>query len=110
MTAIRCCCRSWAAREGRQIIGGPGGLFDIVEPGHAKLLGNADGELQLTDAIATLLGEEAVLAYPFKGVRYDCGSKLGYLQATVELARKHPEVGAAFSAWMDGLSDNADAV
>ncbi|MBP6095467.1 MAG: UTP--glucose-1-phosphate uridylyltransferase GalU [Methyloversatilis sp.] len=61
----------------------------------------AGGELQLTDAIAALLTEEAVLAYPFKGKRYDCGSKLGYLQATVELARKHPEVGAAFSAWMD---------
>ena len=61
----------------------------------------AGGELQLTDAIAALLAEEAVLAYPFKGKRYDCGSKLGYLQATVELARKHPEVGAAFSAWLD---------
>ncbi len=71
----------------------------------------AGGELQLTDAIAALLKEEAVLAYPFKGTRYDCGSKLGYLQATVALARKHPEVGAAFTAWMDAqeVSREADA-
>ncbi|MBL8469140.1 MULTISPECIES: UTP--glucose-1-phosphate uridylyltransferase GalU [Methyloversatilis] len=76
----------------------------------------AGGELQLTDAIAALLKEEAVLAYPFKGTRYDCGSKLGYLQATVALARKHPEVGAAFTAWMDAqevsreeISREADA-
>ena len=65
----------------------------------------------LFDAIAALLNEEAVLAYPFKGTRYDCGSKLGYLQATVALARKHPEVGAAFTAWMDAqeVSREADA-
>jgi UTP--glucose-1-phosphate uridylyltransferase len=80
-------------------------IFDhlrAIKPG-------AGGELQLTDAIAALLTEEAVLAYPFKGKRYDCGSKLGYLQATVELARKHPEVGAAFSAWMDEQEQNKDA-
>lgn len=80
-------------------------IFDhlrAIKPG-------AGGELQLTDAIAALLTEEAVLAYPFKGKRYDCGSKLGYLQATVELARKHPEVGVAFSAWMDEQEQNKDA-
>jgi UTP--glucose-1-phosphate uridylyltransferase len=60
----------------------------------------AGGELQLTDAIASLLQEEAVLAYQFKGVRYDCGSKLGYLQATVELALKHPEVCEEFAAFL----------
>ncbi|MDD3353370.1 UTP--glucose-1-phosphate uridylyltransferase GalU [Zoogloea sp.] len=60
----------------------------------------AGGELQLTDAIASLLEEEAVLAYQFRGVRYDCGSKLGYLQATVELALKHPEVGEDFAAFL----------
>jgi UTP--glucose-1-phosphate uridylyltransferase len=60
----------------------------------------AGGEIQLTDAIASLLGEERILAYRFKGTRYDCGSKLGYLQATVALGRKHPEVGGAFSAWL----------
>ena len=69
----------------------------------------AGGELQLTDAIAALLKEEAVLAYPFKGTRYDCGSKLGYLQATVALARKHPEVGAAFTAWMDAQEVSREA-
>jgi UTP--glucose-1-phosphate uridylyltransferase len=60
----------------------------------------AGGEIQLTDAIASLLGEERILAYRFKGTRYDCGSKLGYLQATVALGRKHPEVGGEFSTWL----------
>ncbi len=60
----------------------------------------AGGELQLTDAISTLLSEEAVMAYPFKGTRYDCGSKLGYLQATLALGLKHPEVGAAFAEYL----------
>jgi UTP--glucose-1-phosphate uridylyltransferase len=52
----------------------------------------AGGEIQLTDAIEKLLGEEQVLAYRFEGKRYDCGSKLGYLQATVEYALEHPEL------------------
>jgi UTP--glucose-1-phosphate uridylyltransferase len=60
----------------------------------------AGGEIQLTDGIAALLREERVLAYRFEGTRYDCGSKLGYLQATVALGRKHAEVGAAFDAWL----------
>ena len=62
----------------------------------------AGGELQLTDAIAALLTEEAVLAYQFTGVRYDCGSKLGYLKATVELGLRHPEVGDDFAAYLAG--------
>ncbi|MDP2266641.1 MAG: UTP--glucose-1-phosphate uridylyltransferase GalU [Thiobacillus sp.] len=61
----------------------------------------AGGELQLTDAIAALLIEQQVLAYAFDGVRYDCGSKLGYLQATVEYALKHPEVQDAFAAYLE---------
>ncbi len=61
------------------------------------------GEIQLTDGIASLMREEAVLAYPFKGTRYDCGAKLGYLQATIALARKHPEVGAEFEAFLATL-------
>ena len=65
-----------------------------------KLKPGAGGEIQLTDAIASLLGEERVLAYRFRGVRYDCGSKLGYLQATVALGCKHPEVGTAFADWL----------
>jgi UTP--glucose-1-phosphate uridylyltransferase len=53
----------------------------------------AGGEIQLTDGIASLLREEPVYAYEFEGVRYDCGSKLGYLQANLAYALKHPEVG-----------------
>lgn len=58
------------------------------------------GEIQLTDAIADLMREEKVLAYEFFGKRYDCGSKLGYLQATVEYALKHPEVGESFREYL----------
>jgi UTP--glucose-1-phosphate uridylyltransferase len=61
----------------------------------------AGGEIQLTDGIASLLNEEAVMSYAFRGTRYDCGSKLGYLQATIALGRKHPEVGAAFSQYLE---------
>ena len=60
----------------------------------------AGGELQLTDAIAALLKEQQVLAYAYDGVRYDCGSKLGYLQATVEYALRHPEVAENFGAYL----------
>lgn len=62
----------------------------------------AGNELQLTDAIQSLLREQQVLAYAFEGTRYDCGSKLGYLQATVEYAMKHPEVADEFSAYLRG--------
>jgi UTP--glucose-1-phosphate uridylyltransferase len=58
----------------------------------------AGGEIQLTDGIAQLLGEEPVYAYAFEGKRYDCGSKLGYLEATVEFALDHPQLGEAFAA------------
>ena len=58
------------------------------------------GEIQLTDAISSLLSEERVLAYRFSGERYDCGSKLGYLKATVELGLRHPEVGAEFAKFL----------
>ena len=60
----------------------------------------AGGEIQLTDAIAELLKEEKVYAYPFKGKRYDCGSKMGYLQAVVEMALKHPELGESFRDYL----------
>lgn len=58
------------------------------------------GEIQLTDGIAALLQQEQVLAYEFDGTRYDCGSKLGYLKATVEHALKHPEVAEEFRAYL----------
>ena len=64
----------------------------------------AGREIQLTDAIGRLLREEAVLAYEFAGVRYDCGSKLGYLKATVDHALKHPEVAEPFRAWLQGTA------
>jgi UTP--glucose-1-phosphate uridylyltransferase len=64
----------------------------------------AGGEIQLTDGIASLMKKEAVYAYAYKGVRYDCGSKEGFLQATVELALAHPEVGGQFREYLKSLA------
>ncbi len=75
-------------------------IFDHL----ARIRPGAGGEIQLTDAIAGLLGDERVLAYRFQGVRYDCGSKLGYLQATVALGMRHPEVGGAFTAYLKEIA------
>ncbi len=61
------------------------------------------GEIQLTDGISGLLRREKVFAYRYEGIRYDCGSKEGFLQATVELALQHPELGASFRAYLKGL-------
>ena len=61
------------------------------------------GELQLTDGIASLIGKEAVYAYEYLGRRYDCGSKEGFLEATVELALQHPEVRAHFKEYLKAL-------
>lgn len=58
------------------------------------------GEIQLTDGIEALLADQPAFAYRFNGVRYDCGSKLGYLQATVELGMRHSEVGDAFQSYL----------
>ncbi|MGQ0428680.1 MAG: UTP--glucose-1-phosphate uridylyltransferase GalU [Gammaproteobacteria bacterium] len=63
----------------------------------------AGGEIQLTDGIAALLAREAVYAYRFTGKRYDCGSKLGYLEATVEYALQHPELGAGFARYLENF-------
>ena len=60
----------------------------------------AGGEIQLSDAIERLLQDEPVLAYQFAGKRYDCGSKLGYLQATVEYALRHPELREEFAEYL----------
>ncbi|MFZ1181749.1 MAG: UTP--glucose-1-phosphate uridylyltransferase GalU [Herbaspirillum sp.] len=57
-------------------------------------------EIQLTDGIAALIQAETVLAYRYQGQRYDCGSKLGYLQATVAMGMKHAETGAAFTEYL----------
>ena len=67
----------------------------------------AGGEIQLTDGIADLLVESAVYAYSFDGVRYDCGSKLGYLQATVAYGLDHPDTGEAFRKHLDEVLKNS---
>ncbi|MES2361672.1 MAG: UTP--glucose-1-phosphate uridylyltransferase GalU [Pseudomonadota bacterium] len=61
------------------------------------------GELQLTDGIASLMSEENVYAFQYQGKRYDCGSKAGFLEATVELALQHPEVGKHFRDYLKNL-------
>lgn len=71
-------------------------IFDHIR----ELTPGAGGEYQLTDAIQSMLDQEQVLAYRYNGVRYDCGSKLGYLKATVEFALKHPEVRDEFRAYL----------
>lgn len=70
----------------------------------ARIDKGSGGEIQLTDGIAALLAEEQVLAYRYKGTRYDCGSKLGYLEATVAFGLRHPEVGEGFAAALKRLS------
>ncbi len=80
----------------------------ILEPPILSLLEDtprgAGGEIQLTDAIAGLLTQDRkVVGYRFKGVRYDCGSKLGYLQATVEYALQHPNLREAFKDYLRGV-------
>jgi UTP--glucose-1-phosphate uridylyltransferase len=72
---------------------------------HLERIGSgAGGEIQLTDGIAALMREEAVYAYRFSGKRYDCGSKLGYLQATVEYALGHPSLGADFRKYLNSIA------
>jgi UTP--glucose-1-phosphate uridylyltransferase len=68
-----------------------------------RVIPGAGGEIQLTDAIAALLKVEGAFGYEFLGTRYDCGSKLGYLQANVMYALKHGEVGEEFGAFLAGL-------
>jgi UTP--glucose-1-phosphate uridylyltransferase len=61
------------------------------------------GEIQLTDGIASLLRREKVFAYRYDGKRYDCGSKAGFLQANVELALQHPQIGPDFREYLKSL-------
>ena len=92
---------STLAVVGRYVLSGR--IFDHLaacKPGRG-------GEIQLTDGISALLAEERVLAYRFDGRRYDCGSKLGYLKAMVELGLKHEEVGKAFSEFLEHRGRNA---
>lgn len=79
-------------------------IFDLLQ----ETPRGAGGEIQLTDAIAALLKEEQVLAYQFKGTRYDCGSKLGYLMASVEYGLKHEELSEEFSQYLTSRFCKAD--
>ena len=79
---------------GRYVLSGS--IFDDL----AKIGRGAGGEIQLTDGIARLMQREPVYAFEFEGRRYDCGSKLGYLQATVEYGLKHPTLGPEFAAYL----------
>ncbi len=72
-------------------------FLDALQPG-------ASGEMQLTDALNELCAAERMLAWRYRGKRFDCGSKLGYLQATVELGLGHPEVGEPFADYLAGLT------
>lgn len=74
-------------------------IFDCLE----KVKPGKGGEIQLTDGISDLMAFEKIMAYRFAGTRYDCGSKLGFMKANVELAMKHPEISAEFSAYLKEL-------
>ena len=81
----------------------------ILTPGIFAELQNlprgVGGEIQLTDGIARLLDTEGVHAFRYDGKRYDCGSKQGFLEATVELALKHPQVSDEFRQYLKNLVD-----
>jgi UTP--glucose-1-phosphate uridylyltransferase len=83
----------------------------ILTPGVFEHIRNnprgAGGEIQLTDGIAKLMATEGVHAYEYRGKRYDCGSKQGFLEATVELALKHAEVGPGFQEYLRNLLSRA---
>ncbi|WP_396270917.1 UTP--glucose-1-phosphate uridylyltransferase GalU [Ideonella sp.] len=80
----------------------------ILTPGVFREIANqprgVGGEIQLTDGIAALMRREKVFAYQYEGKRYDCGSKEGFLEANVELALAHPQLGASFRQYLKGLS------
>lgn len=88
---------STLAVAGRYILSGK--IFSYLE----KLGKGSGGEIQLTDGIAALLKDEAVYAYRCAATRYDCGSKLGYLKATVALGLKHADVGEEFANYLQSL-------
>ncbi|OIR00023.1 UTP--glucose-1-phosphate uridylyltransferase [mine drainage metagenome] len=77
-------------------------IFDCLE----NLQPGKGGEIQLTDGIAQLLKQETILSYRFAGKRFDCGSKLGFMQANVEYALKHPEIGSEFTKYLTQRNSN----
>jgi UTP--glucose-1-phosphate uridylyltransferase len=74
-------------------------VFDYLE----QINPGSGGEIQLTDAIALMIKKQVVMAYPFQGRRYDCGSKLGYLIANVDYGLRHPECDVQFKQYLAGL-------
>ena len=74
-------------------------IFDKLE----QTQGGADGEIQLTDAIGALMDEQEVFGYEFEGTRYDAGTTMGWLKASVEIALTRPDVGSEFRAYLQGL-------
>ncbi|OSI08972.1 UTP-glucose-1-phosphate uridylyltransferase [Neisseria animaloris] len=78
-------------------------IFDLL----TNLPRGAGNEIQLTDGIARLLDHEFVLAHAFEGTRYDCGSKIGYLEATLAYGLKHPETGDAFRELLKQYAEKA---
>ena len=77
-------------------------IFELLE----KLPSGSGGEIQLTDAIHQLLAYERVFAYRFKGQRFDCGNKLGYLKANVEYGLRHRELGDPFRSYLKAVLEN----
>ncbi|HWV62221.1 MAG TPA: UTP--glucose-1-phosphate uridylyltransferase, partial [Oxalicibacterium sp.] len=88
---------STLAVVGRYVL--TGRIFDYLE----NIGQGAGGEIQLTDGIAALMRDQKVLAYRYDGQRYDCGSKLGYLKATVAMGLKHAETGAGFAEFVKSM-------
>jgi len=75
-------------------------IFDCLE----KIKPGKGGEIQLTDAIQMLLGQQSIFAYKFEGKRYDCGDKLGFMKANIEFSKKHPEIGKEFIEFLKSIS------
>ena len=75
-------------------------IFDCLE----KIKPGKGGEIQLTDAIQMLLGQQSIFAYQFEGKRYDCGDKLGFMKANIEFSKKHPEIGKEFIEFLKSIS------
>jgi len=88
---------AWSAVAGRYLLSPA--IFDALAAASA---GNGE-ELHLTGGLQRLLACEPVFGYRFEGRRFDCGSKLGFLEATVNFALEHPEVGEAFAQLLSGL-------
>ena len=75
-------------------------IFDCLE----KIKPGKGGEIQLTDAIQMLLSQQSIFAYQFEGKRYDCGDKLGFMKASIEFSKRHPEIGKEFIEFLKSIS------